>query len=312
MCRLWREEAGAVFYSQNTFAFESAAVFAAFVLSLPQKWREKVTRVSIVAYHPPAPDGASGWEGNRKLSRAWGLLQRLPRLAYLELDARFLSRAKTAQRLLRLTLRNVRRVCFVARNLWRGSRASEWVWPEYRDARLIVGGFAEEVARAIKGQRPRRGLWRTGRDSIRLASEREEGMEAYVMALDAEACWSGMGGGNIYHSVSATAYARLWWEEQRRFASGSGAHCDRLNGLHAYIPTEYTHFHSIRVEGREEHWREWWQRTSLRSEDFGIRNLGAWREAAGWEVLFRIQAEEFLDETQKEWRGWEFLSGIET
>jgi hypothetical protein len=119
-----------------------------------------------------------------------------------------------------------------------------------------------------------------------------------------------MGCGNVYQSVSATAYARLWWQEQKNHVSGTAAHFSRLNGLHAYIPTEYTHFNGIRVETREDHWREW-RPTEMRADDFGIRNLAVWREAAGWDFLFPIQPEEFLDESQKEMRGWDFLSGIE-
>ena len=184
------------------------------------------------------------------------------------------------------------------------------MWPQYHDARLVVGGFAEEVARAIKGQRPRRGLRRTAQASIRQACEREEGMEDHVMALNAEAYQDGMGCGNVYHSLSATAYARLWWQEQKDYASGNTAHFSRLNGLHAYLPTEYTHLNCVRVETREGHWREWTP-TSFRPTDFGTRNLAVWREAAGWDFLFPIQPEEFLDESQREMRGWAFLSGIE-
>lgn len=313
--RQWRDEAGLVFYTRNTFAFESAAVFTGFVTCLPQRWREKITRVSIMAHHPASPTGpvetSSGWEGNRKLARVWPLLHQLPRLSYLELDAHFLSRPKTAARLLKLTLRNVRRVCFVLHNSWRKSKPSPWVWPEYRDARLVVGGFAEEVARAIKGQRPRRGLRRGGVAGICCASEREEGMQARVMALHPEAYADGMACGNVYNSVSATAYARLWWAEQKHHGSGGAAHFSRGNGLHAYIPTEYSHFNCIRVETREGHWRDW-TATRYCEEDFGLRNLARWREAMGWEVLFPIHPEEFLDESQKEMKGWMALSGIET
>jgi hypothetical protein len=122
-----------------------------------------------------------------------------------------------------------------------------------------------------------------------------------------------MGCGNIFFSASSSAYARLWWKEQKRGAgagNGNAAHFDRGNGLHAYIGTEYTHLNGVRVETREGHWRDWTP-TTLRHDDFGIRNLAVWRERAGWEFLFPIQPDEFLDETQKEIRGWEYLAGIE-
>ena len=320
VCRKWYEEAGAIFYARNTFAFESAAVLTGFVTSLPPRWKPKVSRVSIMAYHPDDKQGpveeASGWEGNHKLSRVWPLLHQLPRLSYLELDAHFLSRAKTASRLLKLSLQNVRRVCFVMHNPLRTNYAigSPFIWPEYHNARLIVGGFAEEVARAIKGQKPRRGLRRTQQASILAAAAREEGSESQIMGLNVKDYHLGMESGNTYHSTSATAYARLWWAEQKANTNGSGgaaAHFSRLNGLHAYIGTEYTHLNGIQERwNTEQHWRHW-KPTSLRNSDFGLRNPAVWREAAGWEVLFPIQAEEFLDESAREWRGWEALSGIE-
>ena len=316
VCRKWYEEAGAVFYARNTFAFESAAVLKGFMTCLPQHWRQKITRVSIMAYHPQDPSGpneeSSGWESTRKLIPIFSLLHTLPRLSYLEADAHFLSRAKIAHRLLKLSLRNVRRVCFVMHNVWPLNRAkhSEWIWPEYHCSRLLVGGFAEEVARAIKGQKARRGLRKF--EGVRIAAERQEMREQYVFRAE-------VGTGNVYSGESKTAYARLWWSEQKDCAGGRAAHFSRLNGLHAYIGTEFTHFSGVRAAAREirdlsseeENWRDWTP-TSMRDDDFGVRNLSLWRVKAGWDFLFSIQAEEFLDESQKERRGWEFLAAIET
>ncbi|EME87679.1 uncharacterized protein MYCFIDRAFT_75524 [Pseudocercospora fijiensis CIRAD86] len=77
-------------------------------------------------------------------------------LSHLELDALFLASARTVKRMLRLGLRNLKQVKFVRRmedvdNAWKSGTPS--VWPAFSGRKLIVGGFAEEVARGIKGQR---------------------------------------------------------------------------------------------------------------------------------------------------------------
>lgn len=311
VCKQWNEEAGAVFYTRNTFAFESAAVFTAFITSLPRHWREKVTRVSLMAYHTPEPQGPeeeySGWESNRRLRGVWPLLHQLPRLSYLELDAHFLTRAKIAHRLLKLSLRNVRRVCFVMHNVWPSntSEGSKWVWPEYHCSRLLVGGFAEEVSRGIKGQKPRRSLLRPQSKALEVSCERMAETEAATMALDSEAHEEGMLPGNIYDAASISIYNHLWWEEEAKagFAGSAGSthtvkttnarDVSGLNNLHAYIPTPHTHFHSLRHTTRDSHWRSWIS-TTLYSDDFSEKNTPRWRVMAGWNFLSGIDAKGFL------------------
>ncbi len=115
VCRAWYEEAAHVFWCQNMFAFEDCKSFTDFVDCISPRWRKAITRVSVMAYRPTSADGdmkareiIAGCEKRKKLNPIWQRLRRLPSLAYLELDARFLTSTTTVQPMLRMGLQSVR------------------------------------------------------------------------------------------------------------------------------------------------------------------------------------------------------------
>ena len=160
VCRQWYVEAGHIFYTRNTFAFESAGILTDFVHNLRPYRRLLLTKVSLMAesIDPQSEDAtpeeeASGFESSKKLAKAWSALRTLPALTYLELDALFLTRAKTVRGMLHLGRLNVRSVCFTARNpAPPNPGGSTSIYPAFQQPILVVGCLAEEVARKIKGE----------------------------------------------------------------------------------------------------------------------------------------------------------------
>ncbi|CAK4032588.1 Hypothetical predicted protein [Lecanosticta acicola] len=169
VCKQWYAEAGRVFYTANIFAFENASTFAAFVRTLNPKWRGVVSKVSIMALSfEMRPDevlartdvGHAGYLRQRQTGPSmWSLLRDLPSLSYLELDHIFLSNAKVVRNMTKLGLRNLRCLRFSRRlQDWdpQWTSGTPTVWPHVAGRTLVSGGFVEEVARTIKGQRQRR------------------------------------------------------------------------------------------------------------------------------------------------------------
>lgn len=166
VCKKWYHEAATVFYTQNTFAFESAVTFTAFVTNLPSHWRDKISKISLMSfsnYYPgevfiDSADPRAGVDSWR-WKQVWPLLRSLPALSTLELDSRFLNNTTTVRALLLPRFRNLRHVSFVDRpkknpqleSLWK--TGTEKIWPSMDCRTLIVGGFAEEVGRIMKGER---------------------------------------------------------------------------------------------------------------------------------------------------------------
>lgn len=75
VCRRWYDEAGRVFWSRNCFAFEDSRTFVDFVSNLDPRWRDVITRVSIVAHFPryldpdfPPETISSGWEASKQIA----------------------------------------------------------------------------------------------------------------------------------------------------------------------------------------------------------------------------------------------------
>lgn len=94
----------------------------------------------------------------------WSCLRKLPNLAALEIDSLYLTSPKTVYRMLGLGLRNLRTLRFTERTMPPAptGKGSAFVWPGLTYRRLIVGGFATEVGRAIRGERvPRLKNYRT-------------------------------------------------------------------------------------------------------------------------------------------------------
>lgn len=240
-CRQWYGEAGHVFYSRNTFAFEDCAMFAGFVLYLPRRWENAISRVSILLAPQSQMSAAnrdgdvfsSGWNSRKIMPHMWSYLCRLPCLSYLELDAAFLTRADSVKCMLRLGLRNTRQVNFVQQNhyhTYSTLHGNPLIWPQFHQPMLLVGGVAEEVARAIKGQRR---TWLKRRGAVEKATEKEteeqknrrecsDRLDKKTREFDCHDCGE---------------WKRLWWE-------GRGADHP------AYLASERYVWHSS-------HWREW-------------------------------------------------------
>ncbi|KAK3720173.1 hypothetical protein LTR37_003997 [Vermiconidia calcicola] len=254
VCRKWYEEAGRVFWTRNTFAFEDAATFTDFVSHIPVQRQEMITKVSLIAHHETwfepsasAEEQIYAFELSTRLQPIWSHLRLLTSLSYLEFDALFLTRTQTVHSMLRLGLPNLRRVCFTIRNP-RHSYAglmfgTPYIYPEFFNPLLLIGGLAEEVARGIKGQR-RSWLKRAG--AADRAVEREKRM---LVKLTAERGARGNGGwgeefvDELYYEEDFEEWRRLWWRE---VAGGGGRQLH-----HAYLPS------TLRPQRSSvAHWRE--------------------------------------------------------
>jgi hypothetical protein len=172
VCRQWHQEAGHVFYTRNTFAFEDSSTFIHFIDNLPQRWRELLTKVSLMAlvrYPTGFPHDtfvpnailhglqvAVEWNRSRPL---WGRLRKLPNLSRLEIDAIYLTRVDTIKRMHRVGARNLRSITFVERlSEVDNSFGSTTVWPEFAGRTAMRGKFENYVATVIKGMRKRRSV----------------------------------------------------------------------------------------------------------------------------------------------------------
>ncbi|EME38684.1 hypothetical protein DOTSEDRAFT_75436 [Dothistroma septosporum NZE10] len=173
VCKKWYEEAAVVFYTRNIFAFEDGFALASFVAYMNPRWRQIISHVSImVVSFDIWPDEAVTWVRDRdgtsddehrlRLNSVsiWSRLRELPALTYLELDHCFLTRMRTVKRMQRLGLNNVKQVRFTQpvppdeHPEW--MKGTPTVWPSYAGRTLLLEGFAEGMARTIKGQRQKR------------------------------------------------------------------------------------------------------------------------------------------------------------
>lgn len=129
-----------VFYTQNTFAFEDASTFASFSKTLNPRWREVISKVSLMAlFFELRPDEVledaliGGEDYVRHLQPGptiWSLLRDLPSLSNLELDHIFLSNVKIVRRMQKLGLRNLKHMRFSQRleedPKWASGTATVW------------------------------------------------------------------------------------------------------------------------------------------------------------------------------------------
>ncbi|KAK1072453.1 hypothetical protein LTR74_002489 [Friedmanniomyces endolithicus] len=193
----WHEEAGEAFYRGNTFCFEATDALAGFVANTRLQWCRAVTRVSLMAWStgPDLSDREDyDWEGVETLEpRTTSLLRRaLPNLAHIELDARCLADMKSVRALLRVGLMQ-RRVAihFVLparkrRAIFGTEGGTEYPWPRLANRVLLRGGFPEEVARAMKGERRawmKAGGRKAGRSAVEAACE---GFRDVLAAVEGE------------------------------------------------------------------------------------------------------------------------------
>lgn len=159
VCRQWRDEAGGVFYSRNTFAFEDPTTFRLFIHNVEPRWKSLISRVSIMVPDHERFLGSRSYRRDTRLSLR--TLRELTALTYLELDACHLQHVESVNAMLRFGLRNLRQFCFVQNAAERRTKqkqrmGSEMIWPTRAGRTLLKGAFAEEVARAAKGQRQER------------------------------------------------------------------------------------------------------------------------------------------------------------
>lgn len=183
VCRQWYAEAGQVFYTRNIFAFENAEVFVSFVNNLSHRWREKLTRVSLLSEHRPL--GSS----KRLFRSVWRLLRdQLSSLSFLELDSVLLTDLDSVRYMRRFGLRNLRQLRFV-RGRQDPGRGTVEIYPRYHRANLLKGGFAEEVARAVKGQGR---SWMRRRRLLKWAVEREREVRSSRKGTDGIVDCSGL------------------------------------------------------------------------------------------------------------------------
>ena len=256
-----------MFYARNTFAFEDGSTFTAFFQNLDPRWRNRITRVSLMAYYPSiwepnasAEDEDYEWEGGKRLAKVWSLLRRLPSLSYLELDATFLTRMSEVRAMLKLGMRNLRQVCFTLRNplsSYSTLKGNPCVRPEYHKPILLVGGLAEEVARAIKGQR-RRWMKRSG-------ALREQAVP--VERLITQPITEHPGETGIFSCDDLEDWKAMWW--------GAGP-------TPSYLPAS-------RYLDREAHWRQW-TRVAVAHPDHEAKKTAS---SAAWEKVVGLQEVDF-------------------
>ncbi|KAI5924612.1 hypothetical protein F4810DRAFT_132076 [Camillea tinctor] len=160
VCRAWYAEAGAVFYGGNTLAFADAMELVGFFAALAPRWKNRVSKVSLLSLPPYDVIPRTAREDVREimvhgtaLKMAWDVLAQLPALSELELDAIYLTREEGVSALRGPALENLRRVTFVQGVPFAPMRApKEFVWPRH-GCRITVedSEFVTQVARDIRG-----------------------------------------------------------------------------------------------------------------------------------------------------------------
>ncbi|KAF2716435.1 hypothetical protein K431DRAFT_350313 [Polychaeton citri CBS 116435] len=183
--RQWYDEAATVLYSRNTFSFEDKKSFIDFVATLQPRWADKISKVSILSplliappYNPPPSDPQSVPRGGLDLdefespitSTVMKLLRQLPGLTTIELPSLCLTNQKALRNLRRLGHSNIQQVNFVdaaflfneqewwGRNFAAPNKHVKYVWPHLAVRKLVIGGTAELIARAVKAQPVMRGV----------------------------------------------------------------------------------------------------------------------------------------------------------
>lgn len=153
VCRRWYFEAAQVFYTQNTFAFEDNTTFINFISNLNPRWKKAISKISLMMPLASLERFEQSCRDERKI---YSLIRSLPSLSYLELEAISLTDTHSVHSLIKMGLQNLRHCRFVERTKPGFGPGSEYVYPCRANRTLVQGGFAEEVARAIKCQRQKR------------------------------------------------------------------------------------------------------------------------------------------------------------
>ncbi|KAK0252489.1 hypothetical protein B0A54_05747 [Friedmanniomyces endolithicus] len=223
VCWRWHEEAGEAFYRGNTFCFEDASALAGFVANTRPKWCRAVTRVSLMAWsdEPDLSDREDyDWEmlETLKPSTISLLRQALPNLAYIELDARWLANVKSVRALLRVGLMQRRVAIHFAlparkrRAIFGPEGDAQYPWPRLANRILQRGGFPEEVARAMKGERRawmKAGGKKSGRSAVEAACE---GFQHVLATVEGERAVREDGGKGWWDCCDVKLWEE-WWHQ---------------------------------------------------------------------------------------------------
>lgn len=163
VCRQWNKEASTVFFSDNIFAFDDCTSMGDFFAAIPRRWKTLIKKVSLLLpFWEDSIDPAILLDEAKQtdvalLAKSLSVLDELPWLQCLELDAKLLNYQLTASALLNCRITDLQRVSFVLRCPYRGllyrkMELPNFVWRELRGRHLLKGGFSEYVARAMKSQ----------------------------------------------------------------------------------------------------------------------------------------------------------------
>ncbi|KAI1151078.1 hypothetical protein F4825DRAFT_451849 [Nemania diffusa] len=145
VCRAWYEEGARVLYARNTFAFASPGECFEFVRALNPHWAALVTKVSLLALTPIRECPVSAAEESdcvlidpKGLQEACIMLQKLPALSELELDALFLTRPDLLDVIREAPLRNLRKISFTKpMEIEPAEAPREFVWPRRALRKMI-------------------------------------------------------------------------------------------------------------------------------------------------------------------------------
>lgn len=155
VCRQWNEEASEVLFSENVFAFDDCISMSYVFSAIPWPWKTFITKVSLLV--PMWQEDDENTSDSQLLATTLCLLDSLNWLRYLELDAKLLNKEATASALLNCDVPSLRRVLFVVQCPYKEIyhqklESPTYVWAELGRRFLLVGGFAEYVARSMKSQ----------------------------------------------------------------------------------------------------------------------------------------------------------------
>ncbi|KAK4555049.1 hypothetical protein LTR86_007815 [Recurvomyces mirabilis] len=156
VCKKWWREAGYVFYTQNTFCFETAALFDGFFRHLRLEWRVLVARTSLMAQYDSQTKVFVEASVFYDLWQLFGDLT-LHGLKFIELNAMYLTRLEVVRNVMNMNLdygnTEIRFVLRRPERLVDVERGNVHVYPEFARGLLLRGGFPDEISRIARRQR---------------------------------------------------------------------------------------------------------------------------------------------------------------
>ncbi|KEQ90495.1 hypothetical protein AUEXF2481DRAFT_568424 [Aureobasidium subglaciale EXF-2481] len=152
VCRQWHDEASLVFFSENTFAFDDVVSMGHFFTAISGPWARVISKLSLLFPLWTPEDGPSKVS---EIVSFLSILNELPWLKSLELDAKLLNEESAVSALLRCQFTSLRSVSFVVQCplqevLWRPMKSPTNIWNELEGRIVLLGGFPEVVARSMK------------------------------------------------------------------------------------------------------------------------------------------------------------------